>query len=799
MDIYILKYNNYYNRILKKADTIAEYGEPIHILQDVRNFSSSDGVNTSHLFGSPTLNYDGTGDYVIVVQDDQIISRWFILDVHFTRQGQWLLNLRRDLLVDFYNDWIDNDCFIEKATLTYDDPLIFNEEDMTFNQIKTTETLLKDKTGCPWIIGYYDKDKGLNGSVDYNKFDTVPYIDIGVPIEDWEFYQYRIESGEKLKAPISSGKYITRVTNSASGSDFINSEYKTDISNGATSAAIISNIATVYGLKYNKDIQGAAPLLQTSFQNYGMGNLKQLLLNGYASNVSQATFNEMLQFTPGTIIKDSRGDFFTVSYASTGSVTEDIPITSGSLFNALATIAYNTGFTGTAGAKDFVAQLQYTEYAISIVPSSSLNITWSLPAGMTKLTTSDAPYNIFAIPYGDIKVKNDQGNTLLTTDKDFGMAVAAAIIKKGATGSTPIVYDVQLLPYCPVQELIDIDNNIRVTSELQYSFVEDANDNPVGIIFHLPKSQFTFNIIETISNPGSSIEKKVSNQCDKYRLCSPNFNGYFDFSPAKNDGVEWFNVDCYYKPYQPYIHINPNFSGLYGEDFNDPRGLICGGDFSLSSVSDAWETYQIQNKNYQEIFSRQIENMEKQNKYQRIQESVNVFTGTLQGTAAGAAGGSMLGPYGAIAGAAVGGIVSLAGGIGDLAFNEMLRTEAMEYTKDMFGYNLGNIQALPSTLTKVSSLNNNNKIFPLLEYYTCSSREKEAFVKKLAYNGMTTMVIDKPSNYINNHWTYELKDSSNVKSKGYIKGSIIRLENLEDDFHLVKSISDEFFKGVYIQ
>ena len=780
-----LQYNNYYNRIVKREEDPLNYLNYELFRLTATNFNPNDGVNTEHIVNMDDGIYP---DYMVVFNEaSELVSRWFIIECDRIRGGQYRLTLHRDTVADYYEDITSAPCFIEKATLNYDDPLIFNEEDMSFNQIKTKETLLKDRTGCPWIVGYYDKDQGLEGSVDYNEFDTVPYIDIGVPIEDWEFYQYRIESGNKLKAPISSGKYLTKVSNTASG-DIINSEYKTDISNGATSVSILGNLATVYGLRYNKDIQGAAPLLQMSFQNYGMGNLKQLLLNGYASNVSQATFNEMLQFTEGTIIKDSRGDFFTVSYASTGSVTEDISITSGSLFNALATIAYNTGFTGTAGPQDFIAQLQYTEYVISITPATSLNITWSLPAGATKLTTNDAPYNIFAIPYGNITIKDDGDNTLLTTDKDFGMAVAAAIVKKGAAGSTPIVYDVQLLPYCPVQELIDIDNNIRVTSELQYSFVNDANSNPVGIIFHLPKSQFTFNVIETISIPENAIEKKISNQCDKYRLCSPNFNGYFDFSPAKNGGVGWFNVDCYYKPYQPYIHINPNFGGLYGQDFNDPRGLICGGDFSLSSISDAWEAYQIQNKNFQEIFDRQIKNMEIQNKYQRQQDIATAIAGGVQGAVSGIGTGLLISGGNPIAAAAVGvggALASGIAGIADVNINQALRNEAIDFTKDNFGYQLGNIQALPSTLTKVTSINNNNKIFPLLEYYTCTDREKQALRDKLTYNGMTVMVIGTIGDYIK-------------AEPSYIKGKIIRLPEINEDYHIANEIAREINLGIYV-
>ena len=105
---------------------------------------------------------------------------------------------------------------------------------------------------------------------------------------------------------------------------------------------------------------------------------------------------------------------------------------------------------------------------------------------------------------------------------------------------------------------------------------------------------------------------------------------------------------------------------------------------------------------------------------------------------------------------------------------------------------LGTIQALPNTISKVSALNNNNKIFPILEYYTCTEEEEKAFINKGAYNGMTVMAIGKLRGYIGNNWEY-----NGIKSKGYIKGSIIRIENISEDTHYFNAIADEIFKGVY--
>ena len=278
--------------------------------------------------------------------------------------------------------------------------------------------------------------------------------------------------------------------------------------------------------------------------------------------------------------------------------------------------------------------------------------------------------------------------------------------------------------------------------------------------------------------------KKMSNTCDVYRLVSPNFNGIYEFSAAKNEGVSYINVDVALKPYQPYIHLNPDFKGLYGQDWNDPTGLVCGGDFSLSQISDAWSVYQQQNKNFQNIFDRQIQNMEFNNYYQRLQQGIGA------GVSALATGGTvgMLG--GRIAGIAAG-IGSGLGGLADMAITKQLQNETIDYTKDLFGYQLGNIKARADSLTKVSAYNNNNKIYPILEIYSCTDREKEAFAKKIAWNSMTVMEIGKIEDYINNTWSY-----GDITSKGYIKGQLIRID-IDDDPHMANAIAEELNKGVF--
>lgn len=191
------------------------------------------------------------------------------------------------------------------------------------------------------------------------------------------------------------------------------------------------------------------------------------------------------------------------------------------------------------------------------------------------------------------------------------------------------------------------------------------------------------NSIKALSSLGyDATDIKVKGQTDIMRLASPNYSNFFDLNVQMNKGVNFFNVDCTYKPYQPYIHLNPDFDGLYGSDFDDIRGLICGGDYSIALTNDAWSTYQLNNKNYQSIFDRQMQFLELQNNIQKTNDIAQAISGTFSGAASGAVAGGMVGGgYGAVAGAVIGGVTSAVGGIADIQNNEILRNQNISLQK----------------------------------------------------------------------------------------------------------------------
>ena len=263
---------------------------------------------------------------------------------------------------------------------------------------------------------------------------------------------------------------------------------------------------------------------------------------------------------------------------------------------------------------------------------------------------------------------------------------------------------------------------------------------------------------------------------------------------AKNGGFKGFNIQCTYKPFNPLIAINPVYGGLYGQTFNkEQRGLILSGDFSMPRVTDAWIQYQLNNKNYEDIFNRQMINMDVQQGIQRQEAIWGMIAGSLQGGASGAMMGSVIGSsssgIGMGVGAALGTGASLAAGIADYKNMQKLQKEQKSYATDMYNYNLGNIKATPNTLTKTSAFTILNKLVPFLEYYTCTDDEKQAFINKLSYNGMSIGIIGAVGTYIDNMY-------NNHK---YIQGSIIHIDLPNEEAHMRNAINDELMRGVRIR
>lgn len=768
MDLYLLNYKNYYDR---KGDRITDTELQDHMVDVVANanFNPGDGIDTTHVVNTYT-----NCNYLVAVDSNEIDSRWYVTEALKTRNGQYKLTLKRDVIADYYDEIIDAPVFIEKATLDDADPMIFNNEGMTFNKIKQSETPLKqfDYLDTGWIVGYTHIPDPSTLKDTVKNLAPNPNITVVGTLDNWEYKDYATKSATGEPTKFWKGNinlyfggytstYYVRLTN---GDEPVRKKvYETPTS-------------------FWEHFPGS----MTSVQNYVKTTLARNYFATY-KGINNGTLDATsIQQLEGKIIKDSStGKYYKVNVkAKSGRQSEFGVIASdaGALYNQLYNLLVEEWGEPASWLTNHNKILAYrylwTEYYIYL--EETVELSGDLCINHTDLQdffvddhkAEDADYMMFCFPCplpGSVTTVPPYiavGPEQYTRDRSMAVAqMLVDILQPSAAGGNLI--DLQLLPYCPILAYEDIKSTLRVKDAL-------VDGSILCSVYCFPRSSFSFNIDKSIEVDNV----KISNECDVYRLVAPNYSSSFEFSPAKNGGVSFFHVNCTYKPYTPYINIHPYFEGLYGTDFEDNRGLILSGDYSLPLTSDTFTTYQIQNKNYSNIFDRQMQNMDIQNAWNMAEAIVGAGTGTLAGAAAGAL-------VGGVPGAIVGGIASAGGGIADIAKTAAMQQENKSLAKDMYSFQLGNVDSKPNSLVKSSAFDISYKMWPYIEYLTCTEVERQALKDKLKYNGMTVCRIGKISEFLNG-------------DEQYIQGQLIRL-NLNDDSHMVVTISEALARGIYLK
>ena len=811
-------YNNYYNRILKRLDTWAEYNTAFNMSGvdfPHYNFNPADGVDTKIVVGfgtTPVAAWENGGpDYLIVYDDEKtILSRWFIIDLNRTRQGQYELTLKRDVLADFYGEVTTSPVYVEKGVLNdANDPLICNNEGLVVNQIKQKwnsselEFNLNDKSACPWLVMYLKKGVLGNDEVGPNNNGI---ITVDVPNDEVNIY-------EELSTPITSWTYYDYISGSL-GTDFnaIDTlETVTRVKN--SNAALTKGAQIVYNFNDTMSVESVAIMTDSNLyrHNWNGATFKTLSKNNRTTLTSQirtafgyGNLNNLMAYN-NRIIKDSTGKYFSVAIRSNGSrksATHNITTAAASAAKTTLNTIFNTanGTSITANDSAFKARVKYIGYRVELTELTEVETSVNFGTFPGKGTTDSALFDAICMPYGELtEFVGWEVSAELTTTADRSLKIMNSIATQLGADN---VLDLQLLPYCPVQNVLndyyDEQGKIAIKDTDVDALVLNCYNlyGTTDILLVCPESlKISYEILKPLTlddiNNDSTVpdtyRMKYLNDCTLIRVCSPNYNGLFEFNLAKNGGtVDKWNVDLTLRPYNPYIHVNPEFKHLYGYDFHDIRGLICGGDFSLGILDDAWVRYEVQNKNFQALFDRQIQNLDVNNAINKTEAVVGATMGTLTGGARGASAGSAGGPWGAVIGAAVGTTVAGIGGAWDVANLNKRQAEERDYALDRFSLQLGNVRALPNSITKTSALTANRRNFPFVEIYTCSDVEKEAYYNKLRYDGMTIGKIDTMDNYISD-------DNSN-----YFKGRLVRILSFMDDAHIANEINNELSKGVYI-
>lgn len=754
------------------------------------------------------------------------------MDADRTRAGQYSLTLKRDTVADLLKYPQSLKAQIRKGIITdAESPYLCNREtDILVNEIKSPkEIYLKDATRVPWLVLYLKK--GVLGNNDSSNVVSIPAsfasedMSISTSIEQWPLYQY-VGTNQGIDALIGeSFRFVCCYEDYYVQDNNVNNRrsyyYEVDREGRYVTSKISQQDMIGDLMRTNLVLTNAGNTqkvsLDSSFSSRA-ANMKTQAIGSYGL-LSVSDTNAMLAFSgSGKIVKDSNNKYFQVTLVKVKTETQRKHVGNveqATLFNYF-TSGWNSGTAQSASPNNnaFGVKMTVGHYRLAIEEVQPGGATLDL--GACQLKTEDSPlFDAIAVPYGDMHYTNPSEYLYgWDTNKTRSMQIMNAIATQLTSSKA---FDLQILPYCPVvipENSSTIDANAYMLSEgtmflrnsnnVGLSVVEQLQGGGVkyeDFVFVATSANITFDIEQEINSSdykfANSIDdtcKKIKyiNDCTKLRLCSPNYNGLFEFNLAKNGmEVDRFNVDMTLRPYNPYIHVNPNFNKLYGADTDDCRGLICQGDFSLGTLDSAWAQYELQNRNYQAIFDRQVQNLELTQEVQMMNAAFQAAGGTVTGAAAGAAMGAKAGPYGAIAGAAVGGVLGAAGGIADVYNTDRLQKEQKSYMKDNYSLQLGNVRALPNSITKTSALTANNKFWPFIELYECTEQEKEAYINKITYDGMSVGIIDTLNNWV----TFD----KNIDKLQYLQCRLIRNPNaIAIENHELDDLNNELMKGIYI-
>ena len=785
VDIYILTYNNYFNRDVKWEDSLEEYlaKDSGYLFEsEVGNFKVGDGINTTQVFNQADGDDSENKDYCIVVDSDtgEINSRWFITETGYNRYNQYTLTLRRDVLVDFYPYYKDAPCRVERAMLFRNDPAIYNKEGIQVNQIKKKEKLLWDKTGWAWIVGYIDK-KTESKTIDYQ---STLAVDPTYEYDSWEEFvaAYPVSITEAVDVKL---KYRIRLS-----SVNVVSQTTTFNANGVLEIGTQTLAPTQGTLYYHStpEVPRDIPdyIKYDSYTPY----IPTLTGTSTYSDVEswESVNNQYVRIKGGS----EAGVYRISTSSSTGTEqTKDVTTNSGTIYTLMTSqsgelkTAYNLG--GEPGNGSMSVLYKERVHTLEAIKQTDASKQLIIPADHPH--TNNATYDVFCIPYcpgKKLALYNASGSEeAFSMSSESTLTLASEIaIQMGAS-----LYDLQILPYCPILSFIKgaPTSNLKLVLPDPKYYTKSKKGETVLTegIFWVPDITVVNTIDYKVRVPKDPIDAKVFNECTKYRLCAPNGNGAFDFSPLLNEGVSKFNVFMTLKPYQPFIRIAPDFGGLYGQEFKDYRGLILSGDYSVPRNNDAWVQYIQANKNYLLTFNRQIQNMEFNQHLARNEAFFNMLAGSISAASTGAILGSTLGPAGMAAGAGIAGTVSHGAGLADAVIMNKKFAEETSMTRDNFMYSTGNIAARPDTIASVGSFTNSNKLVPYIEIYDCTDVERTAFRDFLRYNGMTVGRIGT---------VYEFAGNSN-----FVKGSILKMPLVKSDSHAADAIYSELMRGGYYE
>lgn len=737
--------------------------------------------------------------YLRVTEPNGVITNWFVLSKFFQAPNVWTLTLKHDVVRKNWNKIKEATCMIERGYVNSSNPLYYKSEGTSGNltlgkrsklldsnlilaYVKTFE--LSNNNGAKIPEGTWKVQAGIPG------YNNAPIVSEAIP-NSIKIYDApnNVRSGY-LRMLLYWGHSIYNRSRNLDSNGNVGDErwvwnFFSDNGNACgtsptgktpTSSALAKIKASVDGFAQYVSAKQGLGLQDMPAWMKRTGGFGNSLKNTYPSNY-ECVINKGTAEAP---------QFYKLVFTnSVRSVNYEVK----SYENLNEFISY-TGQSWQIKSSDYsqaafdsvvvTGNISYHEYKIeqyflsNTPPKEKEACHTEFPALAAQTTAGAYSYNIFAFKvYDDGKgfeedyaAQANSGQMIVSALMGTGAGVAKDKDDSGKPLTIPSlagqVIDIQM---CPFNE-----SSIRNKIEKHYDIFAGASSTTKVGEYYLLNSQDIEQFVDyDLSDWKSKGNSKSRVNLSQMRLVCPNNSSMAMLNPdiLSNNNTLRVRLNGTLYPYKPVYKVTPvaTNSIIYANQDARDNMLVLGGDFSATQVSSGWSDYLIGNKNVEEAqqasIANQTMNQQMQYEFQKksIQSQTNMsMTSAMLQLLGGLGGIAFNNPFSSISG-----LVNAGMGMISAGTNAKLQKENLEISNTIFANNIalnqklfnlemGNIQAMPNTIHKITNGSFDNDYSVMIEEYYSTQTEYEQFDKAIKKTGMNLNCIGKLIDYVNSEY-----------------------------------------------
>ena len=714
------------------------------IEKDYENIDSPDTINGHIIYvlangeKLPTYIYDTDKKW-----------RWFVTGITQLRTKKYQISLLRDVISESPEIWKEEEAYISAGIAS--DFNKYKRWNLPYTNTKVKQERLNFGGKSSFFVYYVNEQVLSNDSTlsenDLNiKGASIPGIgsanvDFQVDnLNEIPYFEYvnagnvNLWTNHKADTRFKMARGYTYVYTYTNGSmsngvrndDYYNSNY-----------AVISTYPGVIDNNTNNCKTNFTTAVRNFISNYE---------NSLGSIISQTETNSLLNYVDKNIFNTADSKMYTIR--CTSNVTNyNINLSqaqTGTLSSALQSINWGGATLGNKNGSYFTFKSSSTTYSFTLEEiGTASTYDFNFIAGARKLPKS-AVKCLNIVSSGTI-LDSDIAQALMQAQLNGvnGISSQPENITDGANVGR--IIDIQYLPFCVAKET---NENVKI-------------NNTAMVSQFLSNDDYTYYTnLPDLTN--------INKETDTIKIVSPSRASQFLFRPYDNDGNMEFTTKVTLKPFSSIIYIRPSTKGLLINDWDDKDCLIINEDFSLTNVTNAWTQYIYNNKNYSNIFERELQGREFERTWERrieqAQQKADIWSArNLSSEKARAATGNLpiiSNVAGAIANTMADPIYMQMAQL-DRQYNEAVYQEGMSLSRDMFEYQMENLQSQPNIPSKITTIDVKFLDGVYLEFYSTNDTELLAIQNYYRYNGNRIDAYGSFSNY----WGW------------FVKGKIIISEN----------------------